>query len=178
LLILHGDDAHNQDCAPNIEKLLEVRREQEWPIVLVRHDSRLPDSPLAPGQAGNTFQPVIDVEPDLLITKQVNSAFYGESDLHGWLQQRKIPGLVICGITTNHCCETTARMAGNLGYETWFVLDATHTLDRRGRVGSWITADELAPTTAANLRRVCDRGRHRESASLSRGLDGERAGFG
>jgi nicotinamidase-related amidase len=35
-----------------------------------------------------------------LVTKNVNSAFYGEPDLHAWLTAR---ALVICGITTNHC---------------------------------------------------------------------------
>jgi nicotinamidase-related amidase len=142
----------NPGCERNIERLLEVWRDQRWPVVLVRHDSLMPGSPLAPGQAGNSFKPVITGEPDLLVVKHVNSAFYGEPDLHAWLQQREICGVVICGITTNHCCETTARMAGNLGYRTWFVLDATHTFDRRALDGKWISADALARTTAANLQ--------------------------
>ncbi len=142
---------NNCACELNIERLLEVWRAQCWPVVFVRHDSLLPDSPLAPGQVGNSFKAEVNGEPDLLVVKHVNSAFYGEPDLHAWLQQRAISGVVICGITTNHCCETTARMAGNLGYRTWFVLDATHTFDRRAMDGEWIRADELARTTAANL---------------------------
>ena len=51
-----------------------------------------------------------------------------QPSLRGWLQERGISQLFICGITTNHCCETTARMGGNLGYDVEFVLDATHTL--------------------------------------------------
>jgi hypothetical protein len=43
-------------------------------------------------------------------------------------------------------------MAGNLGYETLFVLDATHTYDLTAADGSEITADELARVTAANLQ--------------------------
>ena len=34
--------------------------------------------------------------------------------------QRAFDDLVVCGITTNHCCETTVRMAGNLGYDVRF----------------------------------------------------------
>jgi nicotinamidase-related amidase len=58
---------------------------------------------------------------------------------------------VVTGITTNHCCETTARVGGNLGYDVWFALDATHTFDRVGPDGTTMTADELARATATNL---------------------------
>ena len=40
--------------------------------------------------------------------------------------------IALCGIQTNHCVETAARMAGNLGYEVSFVLDACHAFDREG----------------------------------------------
>lgn len=46
---------------------------------------------------------------------------------------------------------TTARVAGNLGYDTTFVIDATHTFDRPGLDGVMIPADHLAAVTAANL---------------------------
>ncbi len=59
--------------------------------------------------------------------------------------------LYVCGITTNHCCETTARVGGNLGYDVLFALDATHTFDRAGPDGVVLSADELARATAASL---------------------------
>lgn len=81
----------------------------------------------------------------------MNSSFYGEPDLHAWLQGEGLSEVVICGITTNHCCETTARMAGNLGYDTYLALDATHTFDRTAPDGTVVPAEELARITATNL---------------------------
>lgn len=142
---------NNRSCEENIAALVTVWRERDWPTVFVRHDSRTPAAPLAPGQPGNDFKSILDGKPDLLVAKEVNSAFYGQPDLHEWLTARRIRGVAICGITTNHCCETAARMAGNLGYETWFILDATHTFDRRDLAGEWVSADELTRVTATNL---------------------------
>jgi len=85
------------------------------------------------------------------VTKTVHSSFHGTPDLHRWLAGSGIGRLVISGITTNHCCETTARVAGDLGYDVLFALDATHTFDRTGPEGNVVTADELARTTATNL---------------------------
>jgi nicotinamidase-related amidase len=139
---------NNPSCEQNVAALIEGWR---GPKVYVRHDSVEPGSPLAAGSPGNAFKDVVTGSPDLLVTKRVNSAFYGDPDLHGWLSERGISGLVICGITTNHCVETTARMAANLGYDVSFVLDATHTFDRAGPDGVVLTADELARATATSL---------------------------
>lgn len=141
----------NPACESNIHRLLEAWRERGMPVVLVRHDSVTPDSPLRPGQPGNDLLQGVDGPHALLVTKSVNSAFYGSPDLHAWLQQEGISEVVICGITTNHCCETTARMAGNLGYDVTFVIDATHTFDRTGPDGIVIPAEDVARMTAANL---------------------------
>ncbi len=121
-------------------------------MVFVRHDSVTPGSPLRPGQPGNQFKSVVTGEPDLMVTKSVNSAFYGDPDLHSWLQANDVTGVAVTGITTNHCCETTARMAGNLGYKTLFVIDATHTFDRPAFGGGVIPADEVSRMTASNLQ--------------------------
>ncbi len=103
------------------------------------------------GYWGPRNKAIVTGEPDLLVTKHVNSAFHGQPDLDAWLRARQLDGFVLSGITTNHCCETTARVGGNLGHQVLFALDATHTFDRRAPDGSVVTADELARVTASNL---------------------------
>ncbi len=142
---------NNPGCEANIARLLSMWRARGMPVVLVRHDSTSPSSPLAPGQPGNVFKDGIEGPHDLLVVKSVNSSFLGEPDLAAWLRASDIDAVTICGITTNHCCETTARMAGNLGFRTRFVIDATHTFDRSSRWGDVATADDLAKITAVNL---------------------------
>jgi nicotinamidase-related amidase len=142
---------NNPDCEANIAALIDAWRATGRPLVYVRHDSVEPGSPLAPGTPGNAFKEVVSGEPDLLVTKQVNSAFYGDPDLHAWLRERDIGSIALCGITTNHCVETTARMGANLGYDVLFALDATHTFDRTGPDGERLRADELARATATSL---------------------------
>ena len=108
----------NLDVESSIAALVEHwRTRRPGPLVIVRHDSANPASPLHPGDPGNRLRPFLAaIQPDLLITKKVNSAFYGEPDLDGRLRAAEINDLVICGVQTNMCVETTARMAGNLGY--------------------------------------------------------------
>ena len=142
---------NNAGCEANIAALLAEWRAQGRPVVFVRHDSGEEASPLRPGEPGNVLRPELTGEPDLLVTKQVNSAFYGEPDLDAWLRERAISSFALCGITTNHCVETTARMGGNLGYDVLFVLDACHTFDREGPDGAVVTAEEITRATAASL---------------------------
>jgi nicotinamidase-related amidase len=141
---------NNRDCERNVGALIEAWREAAQPVVFVRHDS-LEESPLRPGEPGNAFKEVIDGSPDLLVTKHVNSAFHGDPDLAEWLRRNEIDAFTVCGIQTNMCCETTARVGANLGFEMRFVLDATHTFDLQDRDGAMISADELTRVTAANL---------------------------
>ena len=142
---------NNPACEDNVARLIDAYRRRGEPLVFVRHDSHEAGSPLAPGTPGNEFQDVVAGEPDLLVTKHVNSSFLGDPPLDPWLRERGIDRIAICGIQTNMCCETTARMGGNLGYDVRFVLDATHTFDLTAPDGSVLKADLLAQVTAANL---------------------------
>jgi nicotinamidase-related amidase len=142
---------NNPDCEANVASLIGAWREAGRPLVFVRHEFESHD---------HAFKDVVSGEPDLLVSKQVNSAFYGSPDLDAWLRESGIGSIALCGITTDHCVETTARMGANLGYDVLFVLDATHTFDRTGPDGTVMTADELARATATSL--------HEEFAAIVR----------
>ncbi len=147
-----GGRRSNPACEANVGRLIRAWRDAGRPVVVVRHDSTEPGSPLGPGAPGNRFKPELgDEEGDVLISKSVNSSFYGTPDLDGWLRERSIRQLAICGLTTNHCCETTARMGGNLGYDVLFVVDATAAFDRAAPDGTIVPAEELERATATSL---------------------------
>ncbi|MEU1972877.1 cysteine hydrolase family protein [Microbacterium sp. NPDC019599] len=147
----------NPDCEANVEALIATWTRSGEPIVVVRHDSVSPGSPLSPASPGNALvDAVAAVEPALSVSKSVNSAFYGDPDLHAWLGEQGVGELVVCGIQTNMCVETTARMAGNLGYDVTVVLDATRTFDLTADVAGLGTvtrsAAELMAATALVLQ--------------------------
>lgn len=144
---------NNPDCEANVEALVEGWGRTHRPVVLVRHESGNPDSPLRSGTPGSEFKKILaEVNADLVVTKAVHSAFYGTPDLGAWLSAADIGQLVICGIQTNMCVDTTARMAGDLGYDVVFAADATHTFDMTGPGGEPFTAEKLANATVTNLR--------------------------
>jgi len=149
---------NNPQCEANIVRLIDAWRDKGWPIVFVKHNSAKATSPLAGGSLGNDLKPMITGEPDLLVVKQVHSAFYGEPDLKSWLDNHGIRGVAIAGIQTNMCCETTARMASDLGYRLQFVEDATHTFDVADASGVVFAAEDIARysalTIAADFGRV------------------------
>ena len=145
---------NNPDAEANISALAQKWTSTHSPIVMVVHSAKNPVSPLHALNPGHRLKPeVAQVKPTLNIKKSVNSAFLGQPDLHEWLQHQHIKRIVVCGIQTNMCVETTARMGGNLGYEVIVPIDATHTFDLTDREGVTVTADELSRVTATNLQR-------------------------
>ncbi|WP_189108933.1 cysteine hydrolase family protein [Streptomyces camponoticapitis] len=149
---------NNPEADENIAALIDAWQASGRPVVFTRHDSVTPDSPLRPGYEGNGFKEYVErrrgtgaAESELLVVKSVNSAFYGTPDLGAWLKAAGIGQLVMAGIQTNMCVETTSRMAGNLGYDVLVPFDATYTFGQKGPWGWELTAQELARATAVSL---------------------------
>ncbi|GAC1466022.1 MAG: cysteine hydrolase family protein [Chloroflexota bacterium] len=142
---------NNPEAEANIARLLGAWRHTGYPFIHVKHDSRNARSPLHPDAPGNQIKEIVRPrEDELLIRKSVNSAFIG-TDLERRLRDAGVDTLVLTGLTTNHCVETTARMAGNLGFNTYVVSDATATFDRTGPDGQWHSADDIQAMTLSNL---------------------------
>lgn len=142
---------NNPDAERCMCTLLDHWRERSWPIIHVRHESLEPNSTYRSGQPGCEFKSEVQPrEEEHVVTKHVNSAFIGTA-LDGWLKARDIGSLVMCGVITNNSVETTARMAGNLGYLTYVVSDATATFDRIDSNGALYRAELLHAIALSNL---------------------------
>ena len=146
-----GGNRNNKNAEEISGKILEKFRELNLPIYHIRHSSDNPNSKLYKTNKGFEFNDyVLPKNNEPIITKNVNSAFIG-TDLKEKLENQNINTLVIIGITTNHCVSTTTRMAGNFGYETYLISDATATFDRIGINGEKYDAELIHLTALANL---------------------------
>jgi nicotinamidase-related amidase len=142
----------NPDAEANIGALVAAWQQAGRPIVRVAQTESDSDGGFAPGAPGHAFKPVVaDITPALDLRKEVHSAFHGEPDLDAWLRERGIEQIAVCGIQTNRCCESTARVGCDLGYDVLFVSDAMYTFDKVDAAGAHFTAEQLSAATAASL---------------------------
>jgi nicotinamidase-related amidase len=142
---------NNPDLEQNIARLQRAWRQSGRPIIHVQHLSKQPQSPLRPGQPGAEIKDEVRPLPgEPVVQKSVNSAFIG-TNLEADLRQRGLTTLVITGLQTNMCVSTTARMAGNLGFITYVVSDATATFDNTGPDGKRYGAELLHDVALADL---------------------------
>ena len=146
-----GGQRNNPDAEENASELLRLWRKHHLPIFHVKHCSSNPDSLLHVTNAGNDFKDLVKpMSNEPIIKKNVNSAFIG-TDLKEQLDHLKITNLVIVGLTTDHCVSTTTRMAGNLGFDTFLVSDATATFNKKGLEGQNFPAELIHATALASL---------------------------
>lgn len=142
---------NNLDAEKNMANLLTAWRESGRPIFHVQHLSTSPESPLYPSKPGVEIKD--EVKPkkgEPLFQKEVNSAFIG-TDLEETLRREGYDTLVVVGLTTPHCVSTTARMAGNLGFNTFLVADATAAFENRDYENRHYSAEQMHNTSLAAL---------------------------
>jgi len=146
-----GGQRNNPNAELRASELLKTWREQRLPIFHIQHCSAKPTSLLHETNPGNAFNDLVTpLKGETIIKKNVNSAFIG-TDLQTRLNNGAITKLVIVGLTTDHCISTTTRMAGNLGFETFLVSDATATFNKKGPDGQNYPAELIHETALASL---------------------------
>jgi nicotinamidase-related amidase len=146
-----GGQRNNPEAENKAGELLKLWRKNNLPIFHIQHCSTIPTSLLNETNAGNEFKDVVrPLEGEPIIKKRVNSAFIG-TDLKERLDNENISKLVIVGLTTDHCVSSTTRMAGNFGYDTYVVYDATATFNKRGVDGKNYSAEIIHETAIASL---------------------------
>lgn len=137
----------------NVQSLIEQARALRLPVLQVFHEE-LTDDPADPFSRGSGFVrtlPELSIQPDAIFHKHVHSAMFGRSGmgttLESWLRDRGIDELLVSGIRTEQCCETTARHAFDLGFKVRYVTDATLTFPMRARSGREYSAAEIRERT-------------------------------
>jgi nicotinamidase-related amidase len=142
-------ERNNPGAETRIAELLAAWRGAGAPLIHVRHRSPSPGGLFA-GEGLEPKAEGVALDGEEIIEKNVNSAFIG-TDLEQRLRARGAESVVIAGLTTDHCCSTTARMAGNLGFQVWFADDATATFARTAPDGTRFSADTMHRTAVASL---------------------------
>ncbi|MEM9604316.1 MAG: isochorismatase family protein [Pseudomonadota bacterium] len=130
--------------------LIALAQTRGWPVARVHHHSRYHFDPTGPGVDPLPAVALADDTPTFI--KHVHSALDADG-LGAWLASQRAARLVISGIRTDQCCETTARAARDAGYEVDFVLDATLSFTVTTDAGETITAADIYRHTAAMLHR-------------------------
>lgn len=132
-------------------RLIDLAARKEVPIVRIFHVEADPDSAFSL-QSGHVrpLEGLIDFEAAAVFRKSRHSALVG-SGLDVWLTEHGIRDVIVSGIRTEQCCETTTRHASDLGYRVRYVTDATLTFDMHHLDGSLLSARDIKLRTAAVL---------------------------
>jgi nicotinamidase-related amidase len=149
----------NPQFEANVARLVDAFRKAGRPVVFVLHaDEDEAFRETSPHFKLMRFLERRPTEP--LFIKRTRNAFTSTA-LQPWLLERGIRRLCITGIQTEQCCETTARVGKDLGFEIDFVTEATLTfpVSNPDKPGEKLMPDAIRERTEYALRgrfaRIC-----------------------
>lgn len=134
--------------------LIEGCINKKIPVVRVFHVDGADIASNAFAMKSGYIKPIsglVDFVADVTFYKNRHSALVG-SGLQVWLNQNQIGKIVVSGIRTEQCCETTTRHASDLGYKIDYALDATMTWDMQQPDGKTLSAADIRMRTATVLQ--------------------------
>jgi bifunctional isochorismate lyase/aryl carrier protein len=120
---------------PVLQALVEAYRQHNLPVIFTRHVNSHQDAGMmsvwwrdliGEGNPLSQILPDLEVGDSPVITKPQYDAFYG-TNLEEILRQAEVRQVLVSGVMTHLCCETTARSAFMRGFEVFFLVDGTAT---------------------------------------------------
>ena len=141
----------------NLLKLIDAAVARGWPVVRILHEDG--DAHFSAASGLVTPMAWVPEAHDVVFRKQVHNAFTG-TQLEAWLRERGIGRLIVSGIRTEQCCETTTRVASDLGFAVDYVTEATLTFPMvHARSGTRYDAQDIKQRTELVLdgrfARIC-----------------------
>lgn len=132
-----------------IKNLLQEFRKRKLPIIYIQHES-IQGTFFNPDTEGIKIHH--DIEPlskEIIVTKHYPNSFY-KTDLQNKLVENEVTELVVCGMMTHMCVDTTVRAAKDYGYKVTLVSDACATKDLEWD-NSTLSAEFVQKTYMASL---------------------------
>ena len=118
----------NPDIVHDVNRLVRHARESDDLVVWVLHADPGSGGPFDPASGLVRYQDgLAAVRPGEPEVRKTSHNAFTTTNLGQILTEHGIRSVIICGIRTEQCCETTARLASDLGYEVTFVTEATAT---------------------------------------------------
>jgi nicotinamidase-related amidase len=155
----------------NVDSLVAAYRAAGLPVFFILHSDQ--DEPFRTTSPHYKLMDFLQPRPDEPILHKITRNCFTSTNLQRMLTQRGVRRLAVTGIQMEQCCETTTRLAADLGYQVDFVLDATltfpipHVVD--GKTVGELGVAEIAERTCFVLR---DRfARIVDTAQLARELE-------
>jgi nicotinamidase-related amidase len=140
----YGDPVDAPGFIDRLQALVDGAKARQIPVARIFHVEESGAFSLESGYVKTMAS--LSIAPDVTFYKHRHSALIG-SGLPVWLTERGIQHLIVSGIRTEQCCETTTRHASDSGYEVDFVSEATLTFAMTDRYGRhWTAADIKART--------------------------------
>lgn len=129
-----------------INRVTTAARERSVPVVLVQHSAK--SGPLAVGSRGWQFASALSVlSGDHVVQKTASDSFH-QSDLEQVLNEVKAPDLIVCGIQSDFCVDSTVRRALALGFNVRLVDGGHTTLDNGVLTAAQISAHHAKTLTS------------------------------
>lgn len=117
-----------KEMLENIKALIKKARDSNTPVIYIQHTEG-DDKPMGKGKPGWEIHPAItSLKGDKIVSKSTPSSFY-ETDLQEILSSLNISKIIVTGMQTECCVDTTVRHAFCLGYDVVLVKDANSTYD-------------------------------------------------
>ena len=137
----------------NTQALIDRCRELGIHVLQVFHQEpgADPRNPFHPQSGLIRAMPELELQADAVFYKEVHSALFGKTTggitLESWLRSHGVEEILVTGIRTEQCCETTTRHASDVGFKVRFVADATLTFPMQSRSGQHFSTAQIRERT-------------------------------
>ena len=139
-------ESHEEYIA-NLQKIISAARNKGFHIIYIKHV-----------WGENTEDQIFDIREEIkpgegeeVVIKRTPGSFF-QTNLEEILKKKGIQNIIITGMKTNHCCDTTTREASARGYHTMVINEGVRTFDLNGIDGKMIPRETIQYVTLSILQ--------------------------